>query len=320
MGIKETILQVVKLEIEALENLTGKIDQSFEEAVQLMMQAQRKIVVCGMGKSGHIAHKIAATLSSTGTPAIALHPAESLHGDLGVVEENDTLILLSKSGESDEIIGMLPTLQRLKCKLILITANTSSTLSKYADIVLHTPIKKEACTLDLAPTCSTTAALVVGDALAVSLMNIKGFTRDNFALYHPAGRIGKRLLFKVDDLMRSGQDNPVIDKDGNFEEVVKTISKGGANAVSVIDKSGAFQGLITGYDLRKAFEGDQNLKNLTAGDIMFPNPITIRKGVLATKAFEIMKNNLQPLNLLPVLEKNIVVGIITLQDMIRAGL
>lgn len=320
MDILQKIRQVVSLEAKALEDLKEAIDESFIQAVEQILSSPRKVIVCGMGKSGHIAGKIAATLSSTGTPAVCMHPAESMHGDLGIVEQGDTLILLSKSGESDEMIGMLPTLKRLECKLILITANRNSTLAKHSGIILYTPIEQEACTLDLAPTCSTTSSLVVGDALAVTLMALKGFTKEDFALFHPAGRIGKRLLFKVDDLMRSGEENPVVYRKDSFEHLLKVISKGGVNAVSVVDEEGMFQGLITGFDLRRAFQEAENIKDLLAEEIMFASPVTIEKGTYAIKAYELMKNNPKPLNLLPVLEKGKAVGVITLQDMVRAGL
>ncbi len=320
MKVLENIINVISLEIETLKDLIEVVDKSFEDAVQMILKAQRKIIVCGMGKSGHIASKIAATLSSTGTPAISMHPAESMHGDLGIVEKGDVLILLSKSGESDEMIGMLPTLRRLECKRILITANPGSSLARHSDIVLNTPVKKEACTLDLAPTCSTTAALVVGDALAVSLMTIKKFSKEDFALFHPAGRIGKRLLYKVEDLMLKGEQNPVVQEEDLFEHIIRVISKGGANAVSVVDKNRQFKGLITGYDLRKALESDQDLKHLKASQMMFTSPITIEVGAFAMEALDIMKNSSKPLGLLPVLKDGRSVGVISLQDMIRAGL
>ena len=320
MEILKTIREVIALEAKSLEDLLQSVDESFAQAVEQLMAAPRKIIVCGMGKSGHIANKIAATLSSTGTPAVCMHPAESMHGDLGIVERGDTLILLSKSGESDEMIGMMPTLKRLDCKLILITANQASTLAQHSHVVLYTPIEKEACTLDLAPTCSTTSSLVVGDALAVALMSIKKFSKEDFALFHPAGRIGKRLLYKVEDLMKGGQENPVVQLDDNFETLVKVISKGQSNAVSVVNAAGELQGLVTGFDLRKAFQNTDQLKQLQAQDVMFPTPITISREAYAIEALEIMKNSSKPLNLLPVVDGGKAVGIISLQDMIRAGL
>lgn len=315
------IREVVSLEIAALKDLLDSIDESFEAAIQLILKSPRKIILTGMGKSGLIARKIAATFSSTGTTAIFLHPSEALHGDLGMVEQGDTLILIGKSGESDELVGILPVLKKMECKLIAITANRESTLAKHSQVVLFTPIEKEACALNLAPTASTTAALAVGDALAVALMRKKEFTSSDFALFHPGGRLGKRLLYKVDDLMKSGEENPVVNLDDTFDTVISAITKGGVNAVSVIDDRGSFKGLITGYDLRKAFQTTEKLRSLKARDIMFDNPTTISAGVFAIEAFEKIKNSPKPLLLLPVLDDSKKsVGIITMQAMIRAGL
>ncbi|MCP4751549.1 MAG: KpsF/GutQ family sugar-phosphate isomerase [Proteobacteria bacterium] len=320
MDVLADIKEVISLEIKSLEELFQTIDESFERAVDLIMSSSGKIIISGMGKSGLIARKIAATFSSTGTTAVFLHPSEALHGDLGMVERGDTLVLLGKSGESDEMVGMLSILKKMHCKIIAITANKGSTLAKHSDIVLYTPIEQEACALNLAPTCSTTSALVVGDALAVTLMKRKNFSRQDYALFHPGGRLGKRLLLKVADLMRSGDENPVVHMDENFISVVSTISKGQENAVSVVDDKGDFKGLITGYDLRKAFLMNNNSKELTAKDIMNENPTTITKDVDAIDAFDKIRDNPKPLLLLPVLEGTKAIGIISMQSMIRAGL
>ncbi len=320
MAVLQDIKEVISLEIDALKELREAIDNSFLKAVELIMSSPRKIIFSGMGKSGLIARKIAATFSSTGTTSIFLHPSEALHGDLGMVENGDTMILLGKSGESDEMIGMLPVLKKLECKIIAITANRESTLAKHSDVILYTPIKKEACSLNLAPTCSTTSALAVGDALAVTLMKQKDFTQNDFALFHPGGRLGKRLLYKVDDLMKKGEDNPVVHIDDKFDLIVTAMSDGQVNAVSVIDNKEDFQGLITGYDLRKVFQRNDNIKEYTAKDMMVSNPVTIPAGVYASQAFNKIKKNPKPLLLLPVLDGKKVVGIITMQHMIRAGL
>jgi arabinose-5-phosphate isomerase len=320
MTIIADIKTVIELEINTLDDLLKSIDTSFEKAVQLILDSQRKIIISGMGKSGLVGRKIAATFSSTGTTAVFLHPSEALHGDLGMVEPGDTLILLGKSGESDEMIGMLPILKKLNCKIISITANKTSTLAKHSDVVLYTPVEKEACALNLAPTCSTTTALVVGDALAIALMKIKNFSRNDFALFHPAGRLGKRLLYRVEDLMKSGEENPVVKLGTPFDGVLSAISEGQVNAVSVIDDQGDLKGLITGYDLRKAMQLYDDLRALKADDIMFDNPTTINKEAYAIEAHEIMKSSHKPLQLLPVLHGTQVVGLITMHDMIRAGL
>lgn len=320
MSILADIQSVISLEISTLQDLLESIDTAFEEAITLILEARGKIIISGMGKSGLVGRKIAATLSSTGTTAVFLHPSEALHGDLGMVSDGDTIILLGKSGESDEMIGMLPLLKKLNCRIIAITANQTSTLAKHSDVVLFTPVEKEACAHNLAPTCSTTAALVVGDALAVTLMKIKGFSRDDFAMFHPAGRIGKRLLYKVTDLMKAGDENPIVPVDATFDQVLSAITEGKVNAVSVVDNHGDLKGLITGFDLRKAMQHYDDLKTLTAADIMFLSPVTINDNAYAVEALEIMKNSSKPLQLLPVLNKRRVVGLVTMHDMIRAGL
>lgn len=320
MSILSDIKEVISLEIKTLEDLFQSIDESYQAAVELIMASSGKIIVCGMGKSGIIARKMAATFSSTGTIAIFLHPSEALHGDLGMVERGDTMILLGKSGESDEMVGILPVLKKLECQIISITASQESTLAKHSDITLYTPVEKEACALNLAPTCSTTSALAVGDALAISLMKLKNFSRKDFALFHPGGRLGKRLLYKVDDLMKGGEQNPIVQQNEKFDTVVSAITDGKVNAVSVIDSAGNFLGLITAYDLRKALQSNDNFKTLSARNIMYKNPVTIAKGAYAVEAYELMKNNPKPLDLLPVLHGKKVVGIITMQAMIRAGL
>lgn len=320
MDILSSIKEVVSLEIKALQDLEASLDDSFAEAVRLISESDGKVFLSGMGKSGHIASKIAATLSSVGTPAVFLHPSEAIHGDLGRVNTGDTFILLSKAGESDEMIALLPSLKQMNCKTILITANRESTLAKHSDLILYTPIEQEACALNLAPTCSTTSALVVGDALAVALMKIKNFTEQNFALYHPGGRLGKRLLYRVGDLMKKGDENPVVHEDASFDKLLEAISAGRVNAVSVIDNDGNLKGLVTGFDIRRAFQMDGDIRQLKTSDIMFESPSTISPETYAIKAYEMMKDSPKPLNLLPVLEGAKVVGMITLQDMIRAGL
>lgn len=320
MNVKDEIKRVIELEKNTLEDLLQAVDDSVVKAVELILAGSGKLIVSGMGKSGHIASKIASTFTSTGTLAVFMHPAEGMHGDLGVVSNDDVVLLLSHSGESDEMIGLLPCLKQLQCKTIAITSNLTSTLAKHCDLVIHSPVKQEACSLNLAPTCSTTAALVLGDAIAITLMKIKKFSRQDFALFHPAGRIGKRLLYKVDEFMRSGNQNPVVPMDAGFDVIVSEITRGQVNAVSVVDDNGRIKGLITGYDIRQAFQDSSNIKELTAKEIMFSEPTTISKGTFAVKAYELMKNNPKPLPVLPVLENEEVVGIITIQDMVRAGL
>jgi arabinose-5-phosphate isomerase len=320
MDILGSVKEVISLELQALKDLYNSVDQSTVRAVELISNCQKKLVISGMGKSGHIAGKIAATFSSTGTLAVFMHPAEGMHGDLGVVEQGDVVILLSHSGESDEMIALIPTLKKISCSIIVVTGNQDSTLANNCDVVVYTPVEKEACALNLAPTSSTTAALTIGDALAVTVMKIKEFTRQDFALYHPAGRIGKRLLYKVDDIMKTGDENPVVKPEDSFDEVISSISKGLLNAVTVIDDQQRIKGLITGYDLRASFQSNDDLKALKAKNIMFTQPTTIAIGTYAIEAYELMKSSPKPLNVLPVLDGEKAVGMITLQDMVRCGL
>ena len=320
MSHQSRIKEVISLEIQTLQDLLNRVDDSFDQAVEMLLDAPGKVIVTGMGKSGHIGAKIAATFSSTGTPAIFLHPSEGLHGDLGMVEAGDILLMLSKSGESDEMIALIPSLKQMGRPIITITDNLQSTLAKHSQVVLHTPIAKEACPHNLAPTCSTTAALALGDALAVTLMQEKGFSPKDFALYHPAGRLGKRLLFKVNDMMKQGADLPVVAPTAPFAAVIDAIGKGGVNAVLVAEPDGRLAGLVTGFDLRKAFAAQEDLKSLQAKDLMNPQPIRIQTGTYAVEALELMKNAPHPINLLPVVEGDLARGVITMSDLVRAGL
>ena len=320
MEVRTSIIEVIELEIKALEDLKAVVDSSFEKAVEMILATKGKVVVTGMGKSGHIGAKIAATLSSTGTTGVFLHPSEALHGDLGLLKSDDILLMLSKSGESDEMIAMIPSLKKIGCSYIAITANLESTLAQNAEIALYTPIEKEACALNLAPTCSTTSALVVGDALAVTLMKAKDFTPQDFALYHPAGRLGKRLLYLVDHLMHKEEENPIVAEDTAFDDLLVAISKGGVNSVCVVDADQNFLGLITGFDIRKAFGEVSDLKSLRAKDMMNPNGCCVASGTYAIECLTKMSDSKKPLNLMPVLDGKRVIGMITLQDLVRAGL
>ncbi|MDX2469491.1 MAG: KpsF/GutQ family sugar-phosphate isomerase [SAR324 cluster bacterium] len=320
MEVLNSINEVIELEIKALEDLKAVVDSSFEKAVEMILATKGKVVVTGMGKSGHIGAKIAATMSSTGTTAVFLHPSEALHGDLGLVEKEDILLMLSKSGESDEMIALIPSLKKIGCSYIAITANLESTLAQNADLALFTPIEKEACALNLAPTCSTTSSLVLGDALAVTLMKAKDFTPQDFALYHPAGRLGKRLLYLVDTLMHKGDENPIVSADTAFDDLLVAMSEGGVNGVCVVDSSQNFLGLITGYDIRKAFGGNSDLKSLKAKEMMNPSGLCIASGTYAIECLTQMRDSKKPLNLMPVLDGKRVIGVITLQDLVRAGL
>ncbi|RMF92988.1 MAG: KpsF/GutQ family sugar-phosphate isomerase [Nitrospinota bacterium] len=321
MNILQEIRRVLEAEISTLITVRDCVDDSYEKAVSLLYGCTGKVVVTGIGKSGIIAQKIAATMASTGTLALYLHPADGMHGNLGVVRENDVLLAISKSGESEELLGILPSLHQIGVRIITITANPASTLARHSDVVLQTPIEREACPLDLAPTSSTTAALAVGDALALTLMKLKDFKPEHFALYHPGGRLGKRLLLRVKDLMRSGENNPIIRVEESVSTMLCEITRKMTGAVSVVDKDGYLVGLVTDYDIRRALETGKDIFSLTIPQIMNPHPTTIYEDEKAVVALEIMENRERPFSLLPVLNhEERVVGMIHLHDIIGRGL
>lgn len=280
-----------------------------------------KIVLSGMGKSGLVAKKIASTMSSTGTPAIFMHPAEGMHGDLGMVTSEDIVIAISKSGESPELNSILPSARIIGSKIIAITGNRKSTLARLADFVIDIGDTKEACPFNMAPTTSSTVTLVVGDALSVVLMKMRGFGLDNFALFHPGGRIGKRLIMTVSDIMLKGEDNPLINISESIKNCLIKISEKQAGAVSVVDNRGSLVGLVTDYDIRKHLEKEENIFSMTIKDIMNSNPVYVKENEKAFKAFEVMQKRNRPINVMPVLsEEKVVVGMLRLQDLIKAGL
>ena len=251
--IKE-VRRVLRLEARTLAGLERAVDKCYADAVRLLARGRGKVIVTGVGKSGLIAQKIAATLSSTGTPAIHLDPTEALHGGLGLVQKGDIVIAVGKSGESEELNALLPRLRSIGAKIVALTANPASTLARAAAIVVLTPVAAEACPHNLAPTCSTTAALAAGDALAVALMMVRGFGRDHFAQNHPGGRLGRRLTLKVSDIMRGGEDNPVVRSGVSAVSMLMEMTRMRAGAVSVVDGRGRLLGLVTDYDIRRSLE------------------------------------------------------------------
>ena len=311
--------EVFRIEIEALEKVRSNLDGKFVSAVELILSCQGKVVLSGMGKSGIIAKKIAATLSSTGTLSVFMHPGEGLHGDLGMVDQKDVMIIIGKSGESDEISMMLPVLKKIGCSIISITANLDSTLARNSDVILDASIDREACGLNLAPTSSTTAALVMGDALATILSKAKKFKEENFALFHPAGRLGKRLLYKVSDLMFGIEKVAVSDKDDSFNDVlIKMIDKN-LGACLVLDK-GELQGIISDGDLKRIFTKYQDYRNLKAHQVMISLPKTIEADVTAYNALLMMQKREKPISVLPVMANGKPVGLLRLHELLEAGL
>lgn len=320
----ERVRQILLLEADAIAKVSAQLDPvQVEKAVKYMADCKGKIVLSGVGKSGIVARKIAATLTSVGVVAVFLHPVEALHGDLGIVTQEDVVLILSNSGETDELVAMLPSLKHRNVPLIALVGNIQSTLARNAHVVLTSSVEQEACPLNLAPTASTTAAIAVGDALAMTLVDIKGLTPEDFARNHPAGRLGKRLTVRVTDLMHSGPSNPVIDPTANWLDVVMTISQGGLGGVNVIDTDGILLGLITDGDLRRAIQNTPPtaLAELTAKHIMTANPVTVIPDELAYNALKIMENRPSQISVLPVVTPNQVsVGLLRLHDIARCGL
>ncbi len=319
--ILREIRRVIALEARALSVVGSSVDSRYAEAVAMLLACKGKVIVTGVGKSGLIAQKMAATFSSTGTPAVHLDPAEAQHGSLGLVQKADLVVALGKSGESDELNNLLPRIRAVGARVIAITANEKSTLAKAAAVVLLTPIEEEACPHNLAPTCSTTAALAVGDALAVALMKLRGFGADQFAKNHPAGRLGRRLTLTVADIMRSGEDNPTIRPEMSVSDMLDVMTAGRAGAVSVVDARGKFLGLVTDFDIRRMLVDQKNILSSSIKRIMNAKPTTVRPDSLAEKARELMEDRKNPFNVLPVVDKSgRAVGLVQIHDLRARGL
>lgn len=321
-NLLDEIVRVFEIEIDALTRVRKSVGPAYAEAVQVIYECRGKVVVTGVGKSGLIGQKIAATMASTGTPAIFLHPADGIHGGLGVVQKGDVVVAIGKSGESDELITILPPLRAMGVRVIAITGNAESTLARSADVVLVADAGMEACPMNLAPTSSTTVALVVGDALAVALMKLRDFRPEHFALYHPGGQLGKRLLLTVGDIMRSGADAPMILVDASTRAMLLEMTSKRMGATSVIDDQGQLLGLVTDYDVRHVLERGLDLFSMAIVDVMNPRPSFIFSDDKATVAVEQMENREKPFLLLPVLSRETrkVVGMIHLHDIFARGL
>ncbi|MBW4613050.1 MAG: KpsF/GutQ family sugar-phosphate isomerase [Desmonostoc vinosum HA7617-LM4] len=318
------VVGLLRLEAESITKAAIRLEsEQIEKTIYLLSSCEGKVVIIGIGKSGIVGRKIAATLSSTGTVAVYLHPADALHGDLGIVSTKDVAIALSNSGETDELVAMLPHLKHRQVPIIAILGNVNSTLARNADVVLDASVDKEACPLNLAPTTSTTVALAIGDAIAMTLMQVKGLTEADFALNHPAGRLGKRLTLKVADIMHSGAENPTISPTATWLEVITAISQGGLGAVNVVDDFGYLLGIITDGDLRRTFQkiDPTKLESIASNAIMTKNPITVSSDCLAYEALQLMENRPSQISVMPVVnERGICLGLIRLHDIFRSGL
>jgi arabinose-5-phosphate isomerase len=309
--------EVLEIEARAVSNLIGKLDRRFAQAVATVLNCRGRVVVSGIGKSGHIARKIASTLASTGTPAFFVHPAEASHGDLGMIARDDVFIALSNSGESDELLAIVPLLKRQGAKLVAMTGNPQSALAREADVHLYAGAEKEACPLNLAPTASTTAALALGDALALALMQARGFTRDEFAAAHPGGALGRRLLTHVRDVMRGGDNAPRVAHTATALEGMLEISRGRMGMTTVLDAQGRVVGIFTDGDLRRSLEKGVDLRRATIADVMTRGPRTIGPGKLAAEAVEIMER-FKVNQLIVVDDDQKLLGALNMHDLFRA--
>ena len=319
--IKEKAIETLQIEAAAVENLIPRINDEFVAAVEKILSCRGRVAVTGMGKSGHVGKKIAATLASTGTPSFFMHPAEAYHGDLGMLTENDVLIAISNSGESSEIVNILPVVRRIGATIIAMSGKRTSTLGNNCDYFIDIGVEREACPLGLAPTASTTATLAMGDALAMALMDEKNFTSKDFALFHPGGALGRKLLLTVGDVMHSGEDNPIVAIGATTKDALFEMTAKGLGAVSVVDADKKFVGLVTDGIIRRALEKNHDFLDEPVEHIMFTTPLIISADKLAASALSVMeKHKPRPVTVLPVIdEKNFPVGMIHLTDLLRQG-
>ncbi|KUG26135.1 arabinose 5-phosphate isomerase [hydrocarbon metagenome] len=311
--------QVIKLESEAIADLYNFLDDEFIKAVKIISQTKGRVIITGLGKSGLIARKIVATFNSTGTAAVYLHPTDALHGDLGMVRSEDVLILISKSGNTEELVNLMLMLKRMNVTLIGMLGEENSKIGRECDIFLNVYVKEEACPHDLAPTSSSTAALVMGDALAITLLELKGFTTDDFAFLHPGGSLGKRLSLKISEIMYKGKNVPIVNEDTSLKDAILEMTSKRLGVTSVVDKNGNLTGVLTDGDLRRLLEKQSDIKNLVAKNAMSKNPKTIKAEFLASFALQQMEN-FKITSLVVVDDDNKPVGIIHLHDLIEIGL
>jgi len=316
--LRELGLAVLRTEAEAVQALVQRIDDGFVRACEYMLHCRGRIVVTGMGKSGHIGNKIAATLASTGSPAFFVHPGEASHGDLGMITGGDVVLALSNSGETAEIITILPIIKRLGVPLIAMTGNPDSTLSREADVNIDVSVAKEACPLGLAPTASTTATLAMGDALAVALLEARGFTEQDFARSHPGGSLGRRLLLHVDDIMHRGDEIPAVDEGATISQALVEMTAKGLGMTAVVDGENRIRGIFTDGDLRRTLDRGVDLHETPVTKVMTPGGVTTRPERLAAEALKLMEEN--KINaLLVVDEENRLAGALNMHDLLRAG-
>ncbi len=311
--------EVVRIEAQAVQALEGKIGQEFAGAVELIAGVAGRVVVTGMGKSGLIARKIVATLNSTGTAAIFMHPSDAVHGDLGMVRPEDAVVCISNSGDTDEVVQLLPMFKRIGVPIISILGNRDSKLGRESEFVLDAGVEQEACPYDLAPTASTTAALVIGDALAIALLERKNFTEEEFAMFHPGGSLGKRLLLKVEELMVKGKDIPTVLATASLRETILVMTSGRLGATCVVNEAGDLAGIVTDGDLRRLLQKSLDFTGMKASDIMTKNPKVVKPNILAVAALEVMES-FNITQLIVIDEARRPVGMLHLHDLVKAGL
>jgi len=317
----EEARRVIRVEAEALLAMAERIDSSFEQAIELILRSSGRVIVSGMGKSGLVGQKIASTMASTGTPAFFLHPAEGIHGDLGMIMTGDVVIAISNSGETEEILRILPSIKRLGAHLIALSGNPASNLARSSDVFLDVSVGEEACPLGLAPTASTTATLAMGDALAVALLVRRGFRAEDFALFHPGGSLGKKLIMRVEDMMHTGDSIPLVQTDTLMKEALFVITDKGLGVTGVCDVSGALVGVITDGDLRRALERGYDILNQRADGIMKAGPLRIKRSELAAAALQIMeKRSITSLFVFDDEVSTAPCGIVHLHDILKAGI
>jgi len=310
--------RTIEIETQALQRLGSLLDESFADACECLLETRGRVIVIGMGKSGHIARKVAATLASTGTPSFFVHPAEAGHGDMGMITHEDTVLAISNSGSTDEILALLPLIKVLRIPMISMTGNPNSPIAKSSDFHLNVGVEVEACPMGLAPTASTTTALVMGDALAIALLETRGFTSDDFAFSHPAGALGKRLLIKVSDLMYSGAQLPRVPLEMPLKKVLLEMSAKGLGITTVVDQDNNLKGVFTDGDLRRVLDANIDLNMATAADVMHADPFRIQDNKLAADALGVMEER-KITALVVVDEHNHPAGVIHLHDILRAG-
>lgn len=316
LSFLESARQVLQIEAEAIEQQIEGLGSQFEQACQAILDCQGRVIVTGMGKSGHIANKIAATLASTGTPAFFVHPGEASHGDLGMIAPKDLVLAISNSGETPEVLTILPIIKRMDVSLIGIASKAESTLAKLSDVFVQVPISKEACPMNLAPTASTTATLAIGDALAIAVLNARDFDENDFARSHPGGALGRRLLLYVEDIMHKGDEIPKIQATSKLSDALVEMSSKGLGMTAIVDQYDELQGIYTDGDLRRSLASEHSLETPIV-QLMSTSPIAVSPDLLAAELVSLMKQN--KISSILVVEENKVIGALNMQDLLRAG-